>query len=129
MIVEPSTTWLFSDSPLYAATVRVVRLLAAAIDHRVSPGRTVCGTAAWAGAAMDISTASTGSTRRARTFGPPWMARVAGAILARLDTPMNACARCYDASQATLQARDGALRGHTPRSWTPPISSSGRRSG
>src|ERR687897_1675741 len=51
MIVEPSTTWASSERPLYAATVRVVRLLAAAIDHRVSPGVTTCGTAAAAGAA------------------------------------------------------------------------------
>ena len=32
-----------AGSPLAAASVRVVRLLAAAIDHRVSPGSTVCG--------------------------------------------------------------------------------------
>src|SRR3954447_10330420 len=49
-MVLPSTTCELSDSPLYAATVRVVRLLAAAIDHRVSPGCTTCGTAAPAGA-------------------------------------------------------------------------------
>src|SRR3954452_15666515 len=52
MTVEPSTTCEFSDSPLNAATVRVVRLLAAAIDQSVSPGCTVRGTAALAGAAM-----------------------------------------------------------------------------
>ena len=51
MIVEPSTTWGSSDRPLKAATVRVVRLFAAAIDHSVSPGCTTCGTAADAGAA------------------------------------------------------------------------------
>src|SRR3954464_5485679 len=46
MSVLPSTTCELSDRPLKAATVRVVRLLAAAIDHRVSPGWTVCGTVA-----------------------------------------------------------------------------------
>src|SRR4051812_31243302 len=46
MIVRPSTTCELSDRPLKAATVRVVRLFAAAIDHSVSPGWTTCGTAA-----------------------------------------------------------------------------------
>src|SRR3954447_2340856 len=46
MTVRPSTTCEFSDRPLNAATVRVVRLFAAAIDHSVSPGWTTCGTAA-----------------------------------------------------------------------------------
>src|SRR5919108_2444445 len=50
-IVEPRTTWASSGRPLYAATVRVVRLFAAAIDHSVSPGWTVCATEAAAGAA------------------------------------------------------------------------------
>ena len=68
MIVEPSTTCAFSDRPLKAATVRVVRLFAAAIDHSVSPGCTVCGTAADAGAA-GISKAMKNSNRRlGRTF-------------------------------------------------------------
>src|SRR4051794_15874561 len=43
-IVEPSTTGEVSLRPLAAATVRVVKLLAAAIDHSVSPGPTTCGT-------------------------------------------------------------------------------------
>ena len=51
MTVEPRTTCASSESPLKAATVRVVRLFAAAMDHSVSPGCTVCGTAADAGAA------------------------------------------------------------------------------
>ena len=50
-IVEPSTTLAVSGRPLYAATARVVKLLAAAIVHSVSPGATTCGTAAPAGAA------------------------------------------------------------------------------
>ena len=50
--VEPSTTFASGESPLNAASERVVKLLAAAIVHRVSPGPTVCGTAAGAEAAM-----------------------------------------------------------------------------
>jgi hypothetical protein len=50
-MVDPSTTLDVSGTPLKAATVRVVRLFAAAIDHSVSPGCTVCDTAAFAGAA------------------------------------------------------------------------------
>src|SRR4051812_44265457 len=67
MTVEPSTTCEFSDNPLYAATVRVVRLLAAAIDHSVSPGCTTCGTAALEGAARRSakSTAYRGVRRKA----------------------------------------------------------------
>ena len=37
-MVEPITTCASDEIPLTAATVRVVRLLAAAMDHRVSPG-------------------------------------------------------------------------------------------
>src|SRR4051794_8732297 len=67
MIVEPSTTCEFSESPLKAATVRVVRLLAAAIDHSVSPGCTVCGTEALAGTAAKRAkmTANSGVRRKA----------------------------------------------------------------
>src|SRR3954470_13412725 len=43
-IVWPVTTCDVSDSPLAAASARVVKLLAAAIDQRVSPGCTVCAT-------------------------------------------------------------------------------------
>ena len=64
MIVEPRTTWWSSDTPLKAATVLVVRLLAAAIDHSVSPGCTVCGTAADAGAA-GISSAKAKNNKQA----------------------------------------------------------------
>src|SRR4051795_790058 len=74
MTVEPRTTWLFSDSPLNAATVRVVRLFAAAIVHSVSPGCTVCATAAPAGAAAAAANtaASTGTARHAaREDGAP----------------------------------------------------------
>src|SRR3954452_4532406 len=67
MTVEPSTTCEFSESPLKAATVRVVRLLAAAIEHSVSPGCTVCGTAALAGTAAmrPKMTANSGVRRKA----------------------------------------------------------------
>src|SRR3954454_8303663 len=67
MIVEPRTTCEFSESPLKAATVRVVRLLAAAIDHRGSPGCTVCDTAALAGTAAKRAkmTANSGVRRKA----------------------------------------------------------------
>ena len=43
-----ATTCASSGSPLAAASARVVKLLAAAIDHRVSPGCTVCGAPATA---------------------------------------------------------------------------------
>src|SRR4051794_1551124 len=46
MTVLPSTTCELSERPLKAATVRVVRLFAAAIDHSVSPGWTTWETAA-----------------------------------------------------------------------------------
>src|SRR3954447_21113632 len=69
MIVRPSTTCEFSDRPLKAATVRVVRLFAAAIDHSVSPGWTTCGTAAeaveGARARMANKTADSGLMRKA----------------------------------------------------------------
>src|SRR3954454_8116168 len=71
MTVEPSTTCEFSDNPLNAATVRVVRLLAAAIDHSVSPGCTTCGTAAPAGAASARAkrTTNRGKRRKATASG------------------------------------------------------------
>ncbi len=47
-MVEPITTCASGEIPFTAATVRVVRLFAAAMDHRVSPGWTVWGTEAWA---------------------------------------------------------------------------------
>ena len=37
-MVEPITTCASGEIPFTAATVRVVRLFAAAMDHRVSPG-------------------------------------------------------------------------------------------
>src|SRR3954466_6884639 len=49
-IVLPSTTFESGESPFAAATELVVMLFAAAIDHSVSPGWTVCGTDALAGA-------------------------------------------------------------------------------
>src|SRR3954452_8133321 len=67
MTVEPRTTCEFSDNPLYAATVRVVRLLAAAIDHSVSPGCTTCGTAALEGAARNRANRTANSGVRRKT--------------------------------------------------------------
>ena len=69
-IVAPSTTCELSDRPLYAATVRVVRLLAAAIDQSVSPGCTVCATSAAAGAASAsaaMGVASAVGAKRSKT--------------------------------------------------------------
>src|SRR4051794_6294307 len=67
-MVLPSTTCEVSERPLNAATVRVVRLLAAAIDHSVSPDCTVCGTAALEGAAKRRAnrTANNGVRRKAK---------------------------------------------------------------
>src|SRR5919205_3844977 len=113
MIVEPSTTLEFSDRPLNAATVRVVRLFAAAIDHSVSPGCTTCGAAADAVAA-GISRAIRSTSRRlGRTFrdlrGPGWSPMV---------TPWqrsgNQCARDYDALQAGLHDILSGLAGGRP---------------
>ena len=59
-IVLPTTTWASSGRPLAAARVRVVKLLAAAIDHSVSPGWTVWGTAAVAGVAVAAAEAAGG---------------------------------------------------------------------
>src|SRR3954452_4694536 len=47
-IVAPSTTGEVSLRPFAAASDRVVKLFAAAIDHRVSPGWTTWGTLALA---------------------------------------------------------------------------------
>src|SRR4051794_23852527 len=47
-IVAPRTTGEVSLRPLAAATDRVVKLFAAAIDHSVSPGWTTWGTLALA---------------------------------------------------------------------------------
>src|SRR3954452_19858452 len=49
--VVPAITAEASDRPLAAAKARVVKLLAAAIDHRVSPGWTTWGADAAAGVA------------------------------------------------------------------------------
>src|SRR3954469_18108927 len=50
-IVLPSTTFEFSDRPFAAASARVEKLLAAAIDQSDSPGCTTCGTLAATGPA------------------------------------------------------------------------------
>src|SRR3954452_8065128 len=105
MTVEPSTTWEFSDNPLNAATVRVVRLLAAAIDHSVSPGCTVCGTAAPAGAASKRAKRSTnrGKRRKAKASGVETdLTRLA---LKRPD--WKRCARRYVALQRSSRAQGG----------------------
>ena len=69
-IVEPMTTLEAGESPFAAASVRVVRLLAAAIDHSVSPGSTVCGTEASAQAAEASSRVVAASAAR-RTVDRP----------------------------------------------------------
>jgi hypothetical protein len=51
--------------------VRVVRLLAAAIDHNVSPGCTVCETAALAGAAARRRTIGVVRRMERRSRIPP----------------------------------------------------------
>src|SRR3954470_22211881 len=105
MIVLPSTTCELSDRPLKAATVRVVRLLAAAIDHSVSPGCTVCGTAAPEGAAKSRanSTASNGVRRKA-------MASCIGCDvprLARTPPEWKRCARAYVSMHGILRSLMG----------------------
>jgi hypothetical protein len=64
MIVRPTTTCAVSGSPFAAARARVVKLLAAAIDHSVSPSCTVCGTAAVAGAAPSSVSATAAANPR-----------------------------------------------------------------
>src|SRR3954452_21704146 len=68
-MVRPSTTWLSSERPLYAATVRVVRLLAAAIVHSVSPGCTTCATSADAVAGAAQARAMAMDAERVRRLG------------------------------------------------------------
>src|SRR5947209_1276417 len=63
-IVDPRTTGEFSESPFAAARALVVKLLAAAIDHSVSPGWTTCGTPAEAGAAASKAVASASPSAR-----------------------------------------------------------------
>jgi hypothetical protein len=70
-IVLPATTWASSGRPFAAASERVVKLLAAAIENSVSPGCTVCGTLAAAGAANDSNTKATSGVRRERPMGTP----------------------------------------------------------
>ena len=62
-MVLPRTTCASGDSPFAAASARVVKPLAAAIDQRVSRGMTVCGTLAAAGAGRS---AAAGTLSRAR---------------------------------------------------------------
>src|SRR5437763_16023107 len=69
--VVPATTGEVSDRPLAAANERVVKLLAAAIDHRVSPGWTTCGTAAAAGGAAAAADGSEARRNRSRPRSPP----------------------------------------------------------
>ena len=112
MIVEPSTTCASSDRPLKAATVRVVGLFDAAIDHSVSPGCTMCGTAADAGAAGIMKAMLTTSRRVGRTFSD---LRGSGCpvILARQRRSGNRSARGYDTLQRGVMACSAA--------WSPPI--------
>src|SRR5688500_6188501 len=101
MIVEPRTTWWSSDTQLKAATVLVVRLFAAAIDHSVSPGCTVWGTAAEAGAAGISRKRANSSSRLGRTFND---LRGPGScpMVTRSGCRGNLSARYYDALQAGL---------------------------
>src|SRR4051794_14757805 len=63
-IVWPVTTCAVSASPLAAASDRVVKLLAAAIDQRVSPGCTVCATDAPDEAGVSSRTSAAKATPR-----------------------------------------------------------------
>src|SRR5215211_2281519 len=66
-IVCPRTTLAVSGRPLAAASERVVKLFAAAIDQSVSPGPTVCATRAQAGAAsISVSVAARAAIRKER---------------------------------------------------------------
>src|SRR3954466_11705510 len=69
-IVEPRTTGDVSLRPLAAATERVVKLFAAAIDHRLSPGWTTCGTLAPAAAGKIASRKKEIVSRGRRRIGP-----------------------------------------------------------
>src|SRR3954469_24076756 len=104
-MVLPSTTCEFSERPLNAATVRVVRLLAAAIDHSVSPGCTTCGTAALAGAASNRAKRSTNKGERRKAI-----ASCVGSDptrLARRRPDWKRCARGYVALQRSSLAKRG----------------------
>src|SRR3954453_3051730 len=74
-MVDPSAACASGEMPLNAASAGVYRLLAAAIDHSVSPGCTVCGTAAPAELAAMAGTATAAIVsfrkRRAFTSDPP----------------------------------------------------------
>src|SRR5436305_692657 len=68
VIVCPATTDEVSLRPFAAASARVVKLFAAAIDHSVSPGWTTCGTPAEAGVA--VITHARRATRQPRDTSP-----------------------------------------------------------
>src|SRR5690242_3065117 len=91
--------------PLNAATVRVVRLLAAAIDHSVSPGCTTCGTAAPAGAASNRAKrrANRGERRKAKAS----CVECDPTRLARRPCFWKHCARGYVALQRSCRAQGG----------------------
>src|SRR3954452_9511740 len=109
MIVRPSTTCEFSDRPLKAATVRVVRLFAAAIDHSVSPGWTTCGTAAPAveGTRAETAkkTADSGRLRKV-TLHASGLTPTRLALRARI---WKRRARAYVTLQGAMQAADAKL--------------------
>src|SRR3954447_1409816 len=66
--VLPRTTCESSDKPFAAASERVVKLFAAAIDHRLSPGWTTWGTPAEAGAAAPSATTRAAKWGQVRIF-------------------------------------------------------------
>src|SRR6476661_3896080 len=87
-IVAPRTTGEVSLRPLAAASERVVKLLAAAIDHRVSPGWTTWGTLADAAAGKIASRKKEiVSGRRRRMALPSPASRRAATLFAALRRP------------------------------------------
>src|SRR3954453_14684413 len=102
-IVEPRTTLPSAGRPLYAASARFVRLLAEAIVHRVSPGATVCGTAALAvvGSAAAIKARARGAmVRRTRDTS-----RESCLLLDDLCSPDPSLAAGYGRPYVELQSR------------------------
>src|SRR5215211_1014521 len=87
-IVCPRTTLAVSGRPLAAASERVVKLFAAAIDQTVSPGPTVCATRAQAGAAsISVSVAARAAIRKERRNEYPFSSTVPGPSRSRRAPP------------------------------------------
>ena len=116
--------------------MRVVRLFAAAIDHRVSPGWTVWATSADAGAAR-ARVARTGASEDS-AHGLTSVVWGGVCTHSRDPCPAHGRARRYGALQRGLPpgravtcpcTRACAARGSVPAAWRPRTSSCGRRSG